>query len=110
MKNTHLSNQGVTMYLIGDVSVEDRNHADECAECQAKIAALAAPLEQFGGAVRSWGERAPEPRWTVIPGADHLDRLLLPAAVDVPWHRSLANNLREFFQPAPPPLDLTSKP
>ena len=98
------------MFVIGDASVEDRNHVDECAQCQAQIARLAVPLAQFGGAVRDWSERAAEPRWTVIPAADHLDRLLLPAALDVPWYRSLASGVREFFQPAPPPLDLTSKP
>ena len=34
----HLSEQGVSMYLIGDVSLEERQHAADCAACQAKIA------------------------------------------------------------------------
>ena len=42
------------MYVIGDASVEERQHAQECAECQAKIAGLIGSLAQFRGAVRNW--------------------------------------------------------
>ncbi len=104
------------MYLIGDVSAEERKHMEECAACQAKIASLANPLANFRGAVRGWtekssaNERAAELRWTVIPAADHLERLLLPAAVDVPWYRSLWSGIRDLFAPELPPLDVTAKP
>ena len=104
------------MYLIGDVSLEERQHAEECAACRAKIASLVTPLTHFRGAVRNWSDRASvkdraaEHRWTVIPASDHLERLLLPATLDVPWYRSLGSGIREFFQPAPPPLDVTAKP
>ncbi|MCU1235235.1 MAG: TonB family protein [Candidatus Solibacter sp.] len=114
--NNHLSEQGVFMYLIGTASLEDRKHGEECADCQAKIAALALPLSSFRGAVRNWSERAAtakdraaELRWTVIPATDHLERLLLPPTLDVPWHRSLWSGLRDLFRPLPP-LDVTSKP
>ena len=97
----HFSEQGVSMYLIGDASLEERQHAEECAACQAKIASLAAPLSHFRGAVRTWSDRASakdraaELRWTVIPASDHLERLLLPASLDVPWYRSLWSGVRE---------------
>jgi protein TonB len=103
------------MYLIGDVSIEERIHTEECAACQAKIAGLTASISHFRGAVRNWSDRArakdraAELRWTVIPASDHLARLLLPT-LDVPWYRSLWNGVHEFFQPAPPLLDITSKP
>jgi TonB family protein len=112
----HFSEQGVLMYLIGDSTVEERKHAEECAACQAKIASLALPLSGFRGAVRTWSDqvgardRAAELRWTVIPASGHLERLLLPSAIDVPWYRSLWSGLRDLFQPEPPPLDITSKP
>ena len=96
------------MYLIGDVSEEERRHAEECAECQTKIAGLVSSLSNFRGAVRNWSDRAGEQRLTVIAGADHLDRMLLPATP--PWYRSLWNGVCELAQPAPPPLDITSKP
>jgi TonB family protein len=103
------------MYLIGDVSIEERKHAEECASCQAKIASLTTSISHFRGAVRNWSDRArakdraAELRWTVIPASDHLARLLLPA-LDLPWYRSLWNGVHELFQPAPPLLDITSKP
>jgi TonB family protein len=103
------------MYLIGDIGLEERKHAQECAECQARIARLLTPLSNFRGAVRSWSDRAgakdraAEMRWTVIPATDPLERMLLPALA-VPWYRSLWSNVCEVFQPAQPPLDLTSKP
>ena len=87
----HLSEQGVSMYLIGDVSLEERQHAEDCTACQAKIASLVSPLAHFRGAVRSWSDRASVKdraaalRWTVIPASDHLERLLLPASLDTPW-------------------------
>ncbi len=98
------------MYLIGDVSLEERRHAEQCAACQEKIAALAAPLSHFRGAVRNWSDRSgPQDGWTVIPATGHLDRMLVPA-LDVPWHKSLWSGIRECFAPALPPLDVTSKP
>ncbi len=103
------------MYLIGDVSMEERKHTEECAACQAKIAGLTVSISHFRGAVRNWSDRAratdraAELRWTVIPASDHLARLLLPA-LDLPWYRSLWNGVHELFQPAPPLLDITSKP
>jgi protein TonB len=104
------------MYLIGDVGLEERQHAGQCPACQAKIAKLAASLSQFRGAVWNWSDqlrvkdRAAEMRWTVIPAADHLERLLLPPTCDAPWYRSFLSNLRDFVTPERPPLDITSKP
>ena len=104
------------MYLIGDVSLEERQHAEQCAACQAKIARLAGPLSNFRGAIRNWSEqarakdRAAELHWTVIPAADHLERLLLPASVDAPWYRSFWSDLRDLLTPERPMPDITSKP
>jgi protein TonB len=104
------------MYLIGDVSPEERQHAELCEACQARISALVASLANFRGAVRDWSERsavkdrAAEMRWTVIPATDHLERLLLPESIDGPWYRSLWSNLCEFVRPERAPLDLTSRP
>ena len=103
------------MYLIGDASLEERQHAEDCAACQSKIAKLATPLSHFRGAVRSWSDRAgtkdrvAELRWTVIPASDHLERMLLPVSLDTPWYRSLWSGIRDALTPLPP-LDITSKP
>jgi TonB family protein len=100
------------MYLIGDATLEERQHAEQCAACQARIAGLVTSLGHFRGAVRSWSERAGRDRaagWTVIPATDHLERLL-PAGLETPWYRSLWSNLCDFAMPARPPLDITSRP
>ncbi len=104
------------MYLIGNASLEEREHAGECPDCQAKIAGLTHSLIHFRGAVRNWSDQArsndlaAEMRWTVIPASDHLERLLLPPTCDAPWYRSFWSNLRDGVMPARPPLDITSKP
>ncbi len=103
------------MYLIGDATLEERQHAEDCAACQNQIAKLAAPLSYFRGAVRNWSDRAStkdraaELRWTVIPASDHLERMLLPMSLDTPWYRSLWSGIHDTFRPLPP-LDVTSKP
>jgi periplasmic protein TonB len=45
-------------------------------------------------------------------GADgHLDRLLAPAAVEIPWYVSLYGSLRDLIRPRSlPPLEVTSRP
>ena len=104
------------MYFIGDIALEERRHAEQCAACQARIEKLAASLSHFRGAVRNWsdragaGSRAAERRWTVIPATDHLARLLPPESMDAAWYRSFWSNLCESLVPAGPPLDITSKP
>jgi protein TonB len=103
------------MYLIGDASPEERQHAEVCTACQARIANLVRSLASFRGAVRDWSDRssvkdrAAEMHWTVIPATDHLQRLLLPS-IEGPWYSSLWSNLRDFLQPERAPLDITSKP
>lgn len=103
------------MYVIGGANAEERQHAAECAACRQKIERLTGPLENFRAAVRGWGEgararsRAAEMRWTVIPATDPLERMLVPS-LEIPWHRSLWSNLRDFFEPERPLPDITSKP
>jgi periplasmic protein TonB len=97
------------MYVMGGASGEERQHAEQCAACQAKIAKLVGALSGFRGAVRSWSERTAETRFTVIPAADPLARMLVPS-LDTPWYRSLWGNVRDFVTPDGPMPDITSKP
>jgi len=114
--NSHLSDRGVAMYLMGEISIEERHHAAQCAACQTRIARLASSLGHFRDAVHNWSDQlrakdlATEMRWTVIPAADHLERLMLPASVIAPWYRDFWGNLRDLFTPTRPPLDITAKP
>ena len=102
------------MYLIGDASLEERQHAAEC-RVPDEIAGIAAP-SRISRSGRTWSDRASakdraaQLHWTVIPGSDHLERLLLPESLGTPWYRSLWGRVRESLSPQGPPLDLTSKP
>jgi TonB family protein len=114
--NSHLSDRGIAMYLMSEISVEERLHAAQCAACQARIAKLASSLGHFRDAVHHWSDQlrakdlATEMRWTVIPATDHLERLMLPASAVAPWYRDFWGNLCDFFTPTRPPFDITSKP
>src|SRR5262249_40209233 len=69
---------------------------------------LATPLAHFRDAVRAWSD-SPDARFTVFEPTDHLARLL-PAMLHVPWYRPWWSAVRDVLQPAPPLLDVTSKP
>jgi TonB family protein len=50
---------------------------------------------------------------TMMPGDadDHLSRLLAPAAVEIPWYKSIIPAIKELIHPTKlPPLEITSKP
>jgi TonB family protein len=114
--NSHLSDRGIAMYLMGEISIEERHHAAQCSACQARIAKFKSSLGHFRDAVHNWSDQlrakdlATEMRWTVIPAADHLERLMLPASAVAPWYCDFWGNLRDFFAPMRPPLDITAKP
>ena len=114
--NLHLSDRGIAMYLMGEITIEERHHAAQCAACQARIAKFTSSLGYFRDAVHNWSDQlrakdlATEMRWTVIPATDHLERLMLPASAIAPWYRDFWRNLRDCFTPTRPPLDITSKP
>jgi len=47
----------------------------------------------------------------VLQPDDHLDRLLAPAAAEIPWYKSLYQNIHDLIKPEKlPPLEVTSKP
>ena len=42
---------------------------------------------------------------------NHLDRLLVPASIELPWYKSIVQGVRELINPPKlPPLEITSKP
>jgi protein TonB len=47
----------------------------------------------------------------VLQPDDHLSRLLAPQAVEIPWYKSLYQNIHELIKPEKlPPLEVTSRP
>jgi periplasmic protein TonB len=104
------------MYLIGDVSAEERQHLQECSVCQAELSSLETSLSVFRGAVRQWSDQVGPANFRRAPVAywnpdNHLDHLLLPASLDAPWYRTLVANIKELIHPPKlPALEVTSKP
>jgi protein TonB len=57
------------------------------------------------------GAQVPPDRASVARPDDHLARLLVPAAVEIPWYLSLYQSIRDLIRPEElPPLEVTSKP
>jgi protein TonB len=113
--NRHLSSERISKYLAGAATPEESAHARDCAICGAEVARLTSPLALFRSAVRNWSDGVNLGTAALHATADnangHLDRLLTPAALDIPWYRSLAQSFRELVYPVKlPPLDVTSRP
>ena len=99
-------------------------HLVSCARCRASfdrvvathqrvnawLSELASPAD--GMPVDTRGALAQVLNRARIHAADgHLDRLLAPAAVEIPWYVSLYGSLRDLIRPRSlPPLQLTSRP
>jgi periplasmic protein TonB len=115
--NQHLSSEQISKYLAGDATLEEAVHARNCHVCSAEVARLSSPLSLFRSAVRGWSDSV-----HTVPGTaalsemagntdSHLDRLLSPAALNIPWYQSLAQSIRELVYPVKlPALDVTSTP
>ncbi len=101
-------------------------HMVLCAECRAAFDAVVATHQR----VNSWLGELASPADAVkvdstaalasvmarvqspahVSAEDHLARLLAPDT-EIPWYRSIVQNVREFIRPEKlPPLELTSKP
>ena len=110
----HLSSREFAACLVSEASPEGRAHADECAACRGELVLVESSLAAFRSAVWRWSEQAGAAgfRWSAdFAAEDHLTHLLLPAAMQAPWYRTLARNLREAIRPAKlPPLRVTSRP
>ena len=115
--NQHLSSEQISRYLAGAAPLEEAIHARKCAICSAEVARLSAPLSLFRSAVRGWSDSVnavprTAPLFATAGNTEgHLDRLLPPSTLDMPWYRSLAQGIRELIYPAKlPPLEVTSTP
>src|SRR5262249_4457548 len=115
--NQHLSSEQISKYLAGGATLDEAVHARKCDICSAEIARLNSRLSLFRSAVRGWSDSV-----NAVPGSaamyevagntdSHLDRMLPPPALDIPWYQSLAQSIRELVYPVKlPPLDVSSTP
>ena len=54
--STHLNEEAMARWQMGEASEGERAHVAACAECQAQARPLADALSWFGSAAREWGQ------------------------------------------------------
>jgi len=82
-------------------------HVAECADCREYMAVACAAREAPG---KAGTDPVPAGLPACATADSHLDRLLLVES-EIPWYRSLYQNVRELLSPPKlPPLIVTSKP
>jgi len=112
---SHLSADQISKCLIGDGTPEEAQHVAKCAACSAELASLESSFSQFRGTIRNWSGQI-SPQNSIREGLSmnyetHLERLLVPASVDLPWYKGIVISIKELVHPPKlPPLEITSKP
>ena len=113
--NPHLSKEQISKYLIGDGTPQETQHVLQCLACSAELAGLESSFSQFRSSVRNWSDREYKRSWaredTIMNCENHLERLLVPASIELPWYKGIVLSVRELIHPPNlPPLQVTSKP
>jgi TonB family protein len=113
--NQHLSGEQISKCLIGDGTPQDTQHLRQCAACGAELARLESSFSQFRGSVRRWSDQEEQlsrfREVITVNYENHLERLLIPASVELPWYKGIVISVKELIHPPKlPPLELTSKP
>jgi periplasmic protein TonB len=111
----HLSKDQISQCLIGDGTPQETEHVWKCAACGAELARLESSFSQFRSSVRNWSDREYQRVWakedTIVNYENHLERLLVPASIELPWYKGIVLSVRELIHPPNlPPLQVTSKP
>ena len=111
----HLTREQISKCLMGDATPQESQHVSSCSVCGAEMARLVSSFAQFRGSVRRWSdqeEQLSRVREVVTMNYEnHLERLLIPASVDLPWYKGIVISVKELIHPPKlPPLEVTSKP
>ena len=59
--NNHLSQDQLSMWLLGRSTPEERRHGAECPQCRAQLARFEAPVTKFKNAMYEWSDREKVP-------------------------------------------------
>lgn len=80
MSGTHLKQDEVLRWQLGEASEAERLHVATCVACQAQVQPLVQALQGFGAATRQWGEaKATMSRPKAAPAEFHLQWRMLAA-------------------------------
>jgi TonB family protein len=111
----HLTREQISKCLIGDATRQETQHVRDCAVCGEEVARLESSFSQFRGSIRRWSDQEEQlsrvREVVTVNYENHLERLLIPASVDLPWYKGIVISVRELIHPPKlPPLEVTSKP
>ena len=111
----HLTREQISKCLIGDATPQETQHVRDCAVCGEEVARLESSFSQFRGSIRRWSDQEEQlgrvREVVTVNYENHLERLLIPASVDLPWYKGIVISVRELIHPPKlPPLEVTSKP
>lgn len=111
----HLTREQISKCLMGDATPQESQHIQDCAVCGAEVARLESSFAQFRGSIRRWSDQEEQisrvREIATMNYETHLERLLIPASVDLPWYKGIVISVRELIHPPKlPPLEVTSKP
>jgi anti-sigma factor RsiW len=70
--NNHLSQDQLSMCILGRATPEEQRHGRECPECNAELARFQEPLATFRAAMQDWSDRENVPRLAQV--SDFLSR------------------------------------
>lgn len=60
--NNHLSQDQLSMWILGRSTPEERRHGAECPECRAELVRFEEPVTTFKNAMHEWSDSEPIPR------------------------------------------------
>ena len=111
----HLTREQISKCLIGDATLQESQHSSSCAVCRGELARLESSFSQFRGSIRRWSDQEEQlsrvREVVTVNYENHLERLLIPASVDLPWYKGIVISVKELIHPPKlPPLEVTSKP
>src|SRR5262249_3963366 len=59
--NKHLSQDQLSLWILGRSTAEELRHGRECSKCRAELARFEAPVAAFRSSVMEWSERESTP-------------------------------------------------
>ena len=60
--SSHLSQDQISMFILGRGTPEEQRHGRECPECSAELARFQEPISTFRAAMQEWSDREDVPR------------------------------------------------
>jgi len=80
--SNHLSQDQLSMWILGRSTAEELRHGRECPQCRAELARFEAPVAAFRSAMLEWSDRESAPRIEEVLTVHHRPQVISKAL----WH------------------------